>query len=85
MFNGKGCTLGDGRGCGNLGVSFQVGFGVPPDAARAAHYFELACKTGETRFCSLLGRFEQGANAAQNAAAANALVPDGKSAANGAP
>jgi hypothetical protein len=42
----KACKLGNPVGCWNLGLSYQVGSGVPKDEASARNYIETACRLG---------------------------------------
>jgi TPR repeat protein len=68
MFSARACALGDGKGCGNNGISHQLGFGVKADPARAAKFYKKACEAGEASYCALLARFEEGSAAAAPAA-----------------
>jgi TPR repeat protein len=45
----------DGRACTNLGYMYAEGRSVEPDAAKAAEYFEKACKYNDPAGCTALG------------------------------
>jgi TPR repeat protein len=58
------CVDGDAAACNDLGVSYERGYSVQPDAQRAAALFERACDGGVADGCSNLGALhERGAGA----------------------
>jgi TPR repeat protein len=51
----KACSLGEPRGCGELGRSYGWGVGRAHAIEDATTLFELACEAGEARSCAWLG------------------------------
>jgi len=51
----RGCDLGNGLACSNLGDAYEYGSGVPRDLSRAAALYERACRIGRALGCSNLG------------------------------
>ena len=49
----RGCELGYGGACGNLGAVYHAGIGVPVDKAEAGKWFRQACKLGEQNRCGI--------------------------------
>jgi TPR repeat protein len=49
------CDRGDAGSCANLGLMFDLGQGVKPDASRAAQLFETACEAGNAPACGRRG------------------------------
>lgn len=49
------CRVGDAHACGQLGVMFALGRGVPRDARRARTVLEIACRGGSAAACTQLG------------------------------
>lgn len=58
-----GCRGGDPSGCTLLGVIYDHGLGVPPDASRAVAYHEQACSGGHRQSCLLLASRAEGSGA----------------------
>jgi TPR repeat protein len=48
------CDAGRAVGCSNLGRIYLDGFGVPPDAAKAAEFYDKACGLNDAISCSNL-------------------------------
>jgi len=73
----RGCELGSGRACSNLGDSYEYGNGVPRDLAHAALLYGRACHTGTPLGCSNLGHLtENGEGVARDPARARELYRD---------
>jgi len=51
----QGCEQGDAVACNNLGVIYEHGYGVTPDARTAFRAFERACLGGSPDGCGNLG------------------------------
>jgi hypothetical protein len=63
----RGCDLGDGAACNNLGLAFQLGRGVPRDDAQAFSFFELGCSRGAAEGCNNQGAmYEHGSGVQAN-------------------
>jgi TPR repeat protein len=70
----RGCDLGSGRSCCNLGDAYEYGNGVPRDLAIAALLYERACRTGNPLGCANLGHLvENGEGVARDAPRAREL------------
>jgi uncharacterized protein len=73
----RGCDLGQGLACSNLGDAYEYGSGVPRDLSRAAAFYERACRTGNALGCSNLGHLlKHGEGVARDAQRARALFRD---------
>ncbi|HEY1691814.1 MAG TPA: tetratricopeptide repeat protein [Polyangiaceae bacterium] len=55
----RGCDLGNGLACNNLGDAYEYGRAVPRDLSRAAGLYERACRAGRPIGCSNLGHLLQ--------------------------
>jgi len=63
----RGCNLGDGAACNNLGLAFQSGRGVPLDEVQAFSFFELGCSRGAAEGCNNQGAmYEHGSSVPAN-------------------
>jgi len=73
----RGCDLGHGLACSNLGDAYEYGSGVPRDLSRAASFYERACRMGKALGCSNLGHLlEHGEGVARDVPRARALFGD---------
>ncbi len=73
----RGCDLGSGLACSNLGDAYEYGTGVPRDLSHAASLYERACHTGMALGCSNLGHLlEHGEGLARDVARARLLYRD---------
>jgi TPR repeat protein len=76
-FYERGCDLGNGLACNNLGDALEYGLSVPRDLSRAASLYERACHAGRPIGCSNLGHLlEHGEGVAQDVARARSLYRD---------
>jgi TPR repeat protein len=65
------CAQGDAVACNNLGVTYQLGYAVTPNAWAAFRAFELACQGGSPDGCNNQGAlYERGEGTAQDLAEA---------------
>ena len=79
----RGCDLGQGFSCSNLGDAYEYGNGVPRDLARAATLYEHACRVGTALGCSNLGHLtENGEGVTRDPARARTLYRDACAAAD---
>jgi hypothetical protein len=70
----RGCDLGHGIACNNLGDALEYGEGVPRDLPRAAATYDRACHVGEALGCSNLGHLlERGEGVSRDLPRARAL------------
>ena len=51
----KACSGGDAKSCGNLGLMYDEGHGVPKDFAKVAQFWKKACDGGDSGMCIMLG------------------------------
>jgi hypothetical protein len=73
----RGCDLGSGLACSNLGDACEYGSGVPRDLPRAASLYERACRLGTPLGCSNLGHLlKHGEGVARDVARARVLFRD---------
>jgi TPR repeat protein len=73
----RGCDLGDGLACSNLGDAYEYGLGVPRELPRAAGFYDRACRVGTGLGCSNLGHLlEHGEGVARDLPRARALFRD---------
>jgi TPR repeat protein len=73
----RGCDLGSGLACSNLGDACEYGSGVPRDLSRAAALYERACRLGKALGCSNLGHLlKHGEGVARDVGRARALFRD---------
>lgn len=73
----RGCDLGNGLSCSNLGDAYEYGSGVPRDLTHAAGLYERACRLGMALGCSNLGHLlEHGEGVARDVARARVLFHD---------
>ena len=76
-FYERGCDLGNGLACNNLGDALEYGLSVPRDLSRAASLYERACHAGRPIGCANLGHLlEHGEGVAQDVARARTLYRD---------
>lgn len=59
IFYKKGCDVGHGLGCTNLGFLYENGDGVEEDKAKARTLYQKGCENGNTLGCSNLGYLMQ--------------------------
>lgn len=55
----RGCDLGNGLACNNLGDAYEYGHAVPRDLSHAATLYERACRAGRPIGCANLGHLLQ--------------------------
>jgi len=73
----RGCDLGNGLACNNLGDACEYGSGVSRDLPRAASLYERACRTGHLLGCANLGHLvEHGEGTPRDMPRARALYHD---------
>ena len=73
----RGCDLGNGLACSNLGDAYEYGTGVPRDLSHAATLYERACRIGKALGCSNLGHLlKHGEGVTRDVARARALFRD---------
>lgn len=73
----RGCDLGNGLACSNLGDAYEYGNGVPHDLVHAATLYERACRLGMALGCSNLGHLlKHGEGVARDVARARVLFRD---------
>ena len=73
----RGCDLGNGLACSNLGDAYEYGNGVPRDLSRAATLYERACRLGQALGCSNLGHLlKHGEGVTRDVARARVLFRD---------
>jgi uncharacterized protein len=73
----RGCDLGNGLACSNLGDACEYGSGVPRDLSRAAALYERACRAGRALGCSNLGHLlKHGEGVARDVPRARTLFRD---------
>ena len=60
QFAEHGCQGGDPGGCAMLGRLYERGYGVAPDPARSAAYYEQACAGGHRQSCLFLASRAEG-------------------------
>ena len=70
----RGCNLGHGSGCSNLGDAYEYGNGAPRDLPQAATLYARACRVGTSLGCANLGHLtENGEGVRRDATRARAL------------
>jgi TPR repeat protein len=73
----RGCDLGGGLACNNLGDALAYADGVDRDLVRSAAMFERACRLGEAMGCANLGyMFEHGEGVSRDRPRARELYRD---------
>lgn len=73
----RGCDLGNGLACSNLGDAYEYGNGVPLDLSHAATLYDRACRLGMHLGCSNLGHLlKHGEGVTRDIARARVLFRD---------